>query len=119
MAEASEGQPDGESVPPPLAQHQQGLALLACACLLLAAFTNCSLTGLVFLTAFGVWGGICAAHDPRRDGDCGGAHLRHRVAAKFWSFVAALAGIALAAQVLAVRFGDVSIPPTDANVRGT
>ncbi len=76
------------------------LAVAACACLLLVAFTICSLTGLVFLAAFGIWSGVCAA-DLRRHcgGRSGGGYLRHRVAAGLWSFVAALAGIVLAAHV--------------------
>lgn len=105
MAGDTDVQQDAGELPPPL-QQQHGLALAACACLLLAAFTNCSLTGLVFLAAFGVWGGLCAADAPAWSGGNGGrGHLRHRVAAGLWSFVAALAGIVLAAQVMAMEDG--------------
>ena len=103
MTGTADGQ--AEQAPALVPPQQHGLALLACACLLLAAFTNCSLTGLVFLAAFGVWGAVCAAHNSLRSsgGSDGGAPLHHRVAAGLWSFVAALAGIVLAAQVHAWR----------------
>jgi len=98
MADTNDADADDDFAPTP--ELHGGLALAACACLLLAAFTNCSLTGLVFLAAFGIWGGVCAA-DPRWHGGgrSGGGHLRPRVAAGLWSFVAALAGIVLATQV--------------------
>lgn len=62
----------------------------------------CSLTGAVFLAAFGVWGGVSAVDARRGDG---GAelnirrNLRGRVAAGLWSFVAGLAGVVFVAQV--------------------
>ena len=99
MTASADEEPD--PAPQAIMPQQHGLALLACACLLLAAFTNCSLTGLVFLAAFGAWGAVCAANNSLRNSSVGngGVPLHHRVAAGLWSFVAALAGIVLAAQV--------------------
>lgn len=109
------GSADGQAEQPPalVPPQQHGLALLACACLLLAAFTNCSLTGLVFLAAFGVWGAVCAAHNSLRSGGGGdsGDPLHHRVAAGLWSVVAALAGIVLTAQVLTWRVTQCLLVP--------
>ena len=59
-----------------MAPPRHALALLATAALLLAAFTNCSLTGLIFLVAFGgemprqskVVGGACPAASSHANG---------------------------------------------------
>lgn len=66
---------------------------------------DCSLTGAVFLAAFGVWGSILAV-DARRGGNGSRTttyeprgSLRGKVATSLWSFVAALACIVFISQV--------------------